>query len=120
MLQGADVMECEMFAAGYVRSPNNIHALPTVHHDERDELAGVSPEFYPGGPGVPCPANGLSVQVCADRIRVFRTQFFGTPYSRASFVDTVTVAVFASVADFLAWCPCVSEPGAPAYSNGGD
>lgn len=103
-LYGADKLECELFEAGWRRSPNNIHSLPSVHWRTDDPLRGASPVWYPGASGMPHTPDWTEVQVCSDRIRVFRTEFFGESYLRRSFVDTVTVAVFADVPDFLAYC----------------
>lgn len=86
-----ETLRQEMVAAGYVISPNNIHALPGVL-------------MYPDGRGRFAVPEGHEVQVLHDRIRVFRTQFFGEHYSRKSYWDTITVAVFESVPDFRAWC----------------
>ncbi len=86
-------LEAAILAAGYVRDPNS--ALG----------------WYTGGPFVPCFPSNLSVEVHHDRIRVFRKVFFGESYSRRSFWDTVTVAVFDSVESFIAACPERSQGG---------
>lgn len=102
--QNASPLHRELFAAGYVQSPNNIY-----------HLAGSI--WYAGAGGIPQPAKMQEVQVDIDRIRVFSTKFFGEPYTRTSFWDTVTVAVFADVPSFLAWCEENGElslPGLPA------
>jgi hypothetical protein len=81
----------------------------TIHH-----LDGVC--MTPAGPGIPEPAHGCEVQVLHDRIRVFTCEFFGEAYSRCSFIDTVTVAVFDTAEAFFAWCRAegtVSLPGTP-------
>ena len=79
--------------------------------------------MHPTAPGQPWVPPRHEVQVLDDRIRVFTTQFFGIPYTRASYLDTVTVQVFATIADFLNWCRTCgtpSEPGQPAFSNAWD
>ena len=88
----------ELLAAGWVKSPNNIHSLPEI------EKGGGSPVWYPGIVCMPCPNPGEDVQVCDDRLRVFKLEFFGVSYSKRSFLDTVTVAVFVTVAELLAYC----------------
>lgn len=111
-----NAIEKSLFAAGYVRSVNNTLPLPCV-------TPGESPIWYPNGPGLPCPPQGVEVQACHDRIRLFRRQFFGLPYDRRSFWDTVTVAVVEDAQGLIAWCVehgRISEGGAPAYSAGGD
>lgn len=121
-LYGADQLECELFAAGWVRSPNNIHALNSVHWMSDDPLRGASPIWYAGRDGMPESPEGTETQVLSDRIRVFRVQFFGESYSLRSHWDTITVAIFDNVRDFLAYC---AESGRvakslPAYANGWD
>lgn len=99
-----------MVKAGYVVSPNNIHGLPGCL-------------MYAGGPGIWTVNDDLEIQVKHDRIRVFRTQFFGERYSPRSFHDTVTVAVFLAVEELLEWCAQngkISEPGIAAYPGNWD
>lgn len=111
-LYGADTLECELFAAGWRRSPNNIHSLPSVHWHTDDPLKGASPIWYPGWSGMANVPEGTEAQVCSDRIRIFSSQFFGEPHSKRSFNDTITLAVFDNTRDFLAYCAesgCVSE-----------
>ncbi len=119
-LYGADTLECELFAAGWRRSPNNINALASIHWMSDDPLRGESPIWYPGHDGQADTPEGTETQVCSDRIRVFRYQHFGEHYSKRSFGDTVTVAVFDNTRDFLAYC---AESGRvarslPAYAWG--
>lgn len=111
-----NTIERGLAEVGYVRSPNNTLALPCV-------TPGESPIWYPNGPGIPCPPQGVEVQACHDRIRLFRRKFFGAAYTRRSHWDTVTVAVVEDAPDLIAWCVehgRVSEGGAPAYSAGED
>jgi hypothetical protein len=96
----------DLIAAGYFISPNNIHSLPGVL-------------MYAGGPDRPCFPIGTEVQVLNDRIRVFSVKFFGKEYTRESFHDTVTVAVFDSAEKYLVACPDKSLGGA-SYSNSWD
>lgn len=96
-----------MVAAGYVVSPNNIYGLPGVL-------------MYAGGPGIREFGDMLEVQVLSDRIRVFKSKLAGEAYGRCSYLDTITVAVFDSVAAFLAAADKISEPGLPAYAQGWD
>jgi hypothetical protein len=113
-LYGADKLERDMAAIGYVRSPNNIYALPSVHWRDDDPLKGLSPEWYAGQGGLPSVKSGQVVQVCHDRIRIFVPKWFGAVNSKRSYWDTVTVAVFDNAPDFIAWCnECgqLSEPG---------
>lgn len=94
-------MRSELIKVGFCVSPNNIHALPGCL-------------VYASGPGVWTVPNFQEIQVLEDRIRVFRPSFFGDQYSKRSYWDTVTVAVFDNVPDFMAWCQehgKVSEPG---------
>ncbi len=90
MLQG------ELYAAGFVVSPNNIHSLPGVI-------------MYPGGNGVFPFLRAFDVQVTNDRIRVFSCKFFGEAHSRRSYWDTVTEAVFDTVPLFLTWCEYMED-----------
>lgn len=115
-------IEAKMFALGWVRSPNNCLSLPSIHWQENDPDRDASPVWYPGCGGIPCPIKG-EVQVKLDRIRVFETKLFGEPYTRCTHHDHVTLAVFDSVESFVEHCKTagrLSEPGAPAYSAGGD
>lgn len=105
-------LEGDMLAIGYVRSPNNVDGLASAHH--RGPLAGISPIWYPGTAGLPCPKPGLRVQVAEDRIRVYSVKLFGEAYTKRTWTDTTTIAVFESVADFVAYCKAeggISEPG---------
>ena len=107
-------LEQELLAAGWCRSPNNIHALP------RNE-AGLSPIFYAGAHGMPEQEAGTEVQVLPDRIRVFRNVFFGAPYSKKSCWDQVRIHVFDNVPEFLAYCESTGQraKSLPPYSQGG-
>lgn len=105
-----DQMVQAMVSAHYVISPNNIFGLP-------------GHLMYAGGPGIWTVADDLEVQVLQDRIRVFKAKFFGTPYSRQSYWDTSTVAVFGDVPAFLKWCEAngkLSEPGIAAHPQNYD
>ena len=90
-----NAMEKELNARGFARSPNNPHGLVSCA-DCRS-----SPVWY-SVTGRVLPLD-VECQVCSDRIRLFRLQFFGEQYSKRSFWDTVTIAVFADVAEFMAW-----------------
>lgn len=68
-------------------------------------------EVYPGGPGLPAYPPGHYVQAEEDRIRVYTRHLFGEPYTKRTWHDEVTVAVFLSVEEFFAACPVKSEPG---------
>jgi hypothetical protein len=83
-------LERELFAAHWVKSPNNIHSLP-------------GSLWYASGPNIKAMPTDLEALVQRDRIRIFRMKFFGEPYTRRSFWDTITVEVFDNVTDFLAW-----------------
>jgi hypothetical protein len=110
-------IEREMRQAGYVRSPNNIFSLPSLHQD------GSSPVWYAGHPGLLQPKYPQEIQVCSDRIRIFEPVFFGEAYSRRSFYDTKTIAVLTSIPELIDWCHehgVVSEPGLPAFANAWD
>ena len=87
-----------MIPNGYVRAANNIHSLPGIL-------------VTPCGAGVPRFPLDCEVQVLSDRIRVFRNKFFGQSYSKISFWDQETVAVFDSKDDYLKACPEVSKGG---------
>lgn len=120
-LYGADQLECDMYAAGYRRSPNNIHSLPSAHWYNDDPLKGESPVWYSGHEGLWEPLGEYEIQVCHDRIRVFASKFFGEPHTRCSFWDQITIAVFISVPDFVEWCKVngrLSLPGLPAGIHG--
>lgn len=98
-----------MTEIGY-QPTNNIHGLQGII-------------MCPTGPGLPWVPPMHEVQVTTDRIRIFTLQFFGEPYTKASWWDTITVAVFGTVDDFLIWCTRegrLSEPGLPAFSNAWD
>lgn len=82
---------------GWFRSPNNIHGLQELTN-------GYSPIWYPGSLGMFKPPKGAEIQVCYDRIRAFTTKHFGKPYSRESYTDTVTVAVFENAESMIEWC----------------
>ena len=84
-------MQEQMAAIGYVLSPNNIHSL-----------SGVI--MYAGGPNVLEPKHKHQVQVLNDRIRIFETRLFGEPYTKQTYQDTVTIAVFTNTDDFKSWC----------------
>src|SRR5262245_20278353 len=96
--------ESKLFAAGWVKSPNNIYGLQ-------------GSTWYRSGPGVKILPYPQEPQVLHDRIRVFTTKFFGTHYTRRSFTDTVTVAVFDDVEAFLAWVEVVGVPKPPPGPN---
>lgn len=120
-LYGADKLECDMSAIGFVRSPNNIHALPSVHWLDKDPLKGASPIWYAGSMDIWEPGDGIEIQVQSDRIRLFALKFFGEPFSKRSCYDTVTIAVFETVEQFQDWCKVngrLSLPGLPAYIHG--
>ena len=91
-------MKQDMLKNGYVCSPNNIHSLP-------------GDIMYANGPGCPQYPSSHQVQVLPDRIRVFTNRFFGQDYSKNSYWDQVTVAVFDSVGAFITSCPEVSKGG---------
>lgn len=87
------------------------------------QRTGGEKEWCPCGPGIMEPGPGLFTDVLCDRIRVYRKQFFGESYTVRSWWDTPTVAVFASVAEFLEWCQVngrPSLPGLPPYAQGMD
>ena len=97
-------LESQIHAAGYVRCAN------------------VDGRWYTGASGIPSvPDYAHNVMVTDDRIRVYVERFFGEPYTRRSWRDTVTVAVFETVPAFLDWCRehgRPSEPGQSAFSQG--
>lgn len=100
----------QMRECGYCVSPNNIHGL-------QGKL------YYAAGPGLAEPVSGQEIQVTEDRIRVFKAVFFGEQYSRRSFWDTVTVAIFLTAEELVAWCKkngTVSQPGLPGFITGFD
>lgn len=68
-------------------------------------------EVIPAGPGVPCFPAGHRVKVTDDRIRVYTGKLFGEAYTKRSWWDQVTVAVFDSVESYLGACPTKSEGG---------
>ena len=97
-------LETELLAAGWVKSPNNIY-----------EAYGSI--WYVAGPNVKCPPYPQQTLVQSDRIRVFTTKLFGEPYTRRSFIDTITVAVFDNTKDFLTWVDEVGEYKPPGGAN---
>jgi len=97
-------LEADLLKAGWVKSPNNIHGLQ-------------GSTWYSSGPDKKCLPYPQEAQVLSDRIRVFTTKFFGTHYTKLSFTDTVTVAVFDSVEAFLAWVEVVGVPKPPPGPN---
>lgn len=100
----------EMQKRGYVVSPNNIFGLPGVL-------------MYANGQGLWTVPDFMEIQVLNDRIRVFKTQRFGECYTRKTYLDTITVAVFDRVEDFFSWCETHgkrSEPALPAFAQGMD
>jgi hypothetical protein len=117
-LYGADKLECDMSELGYVRSPNNIYGLPSVHWQSDDPPKGLSPEWYAGCGGLPAPKMGVTVQVCNDRIRLFTAHWFGEHGSKRCFWDLRTVAVFETVAEFVEWCAMNGEPSLPGINYG--
>lgn len=86
-------LERKINAVGYVRDPNNKEC------------------WYPGSGGIPAFDSSHTVQVTHDRIRVFTKKLFGEQYTKRTWQDEVTVAVFTTVEEFVAGCPSVSEPG---------
>jgi len=101
-----NMLEKELFAAHWVKSPNNIHSLP-------------GSLWYAGGPNIKALPTDMEALVQCDRIRVFKTKFYGEPYTQRSFWDTITVEVFDDVADFLAWVEKngIYESALPAGAN---
>lgn len=77
-------------------------------------------EWYAGGPGVPEFPSGHNVQVHNDRIRVYTVKLFGTPYTKRTWWDQHTVAVFLTVEEFLAACPEKSSGGVSHAFNSFD
>lgn len=67
--------------------------------------------MYPGSGNLPCFPIGHDVQILNDRIRVFTSKLFGEAYSKRSFQDQITVAVFDSVELFVLSCTKLSEFG---------
>lgn len=99
-----------MVSNGYVISPNNIHGLPGVL-------------MYPAGQGIWTVQDHQEIQVLPDRIRVFSQHLFGEAYSRRSYFDTVTEAVFDNCSEFFTWCERhgkLSDPALPSYAQGMD
>lgn len=88
---------------------NELEAAILAAHYTRDPNSRLG--WYANGPGVPCFPSNLEVEVHHDRIRVFRKVLFGEAYTRRTFWDTVTVAVFVTVEEFIAACPTKSEGG---------
>lgn len=87
----------DLVRACYVRDPNRENG------------------WYAGGPGVYQPATPLTnIEDCGDRLRIYEDVFFGEPYTKHSFWDRRTLAVFESVDEMLAW---LREHGRP--SEGG-
>lgn len=84
----ANSLVAALLARGYVISPNNIHSL-------------CGTQMYAGSGSLPAPPVGEQVQVLSDRIRVYRSQFFGDQGTRRSFWDQVTVQVFDSAEAFF-------------------
>ena len=89
-------LESDLQAAGWVKSPNNIHSLP-------------GSLWYAGSGNIKSLPGAQEAQVTSDRIRVFYAEFFGTHYSKCSYWDTRTVAVFDNATDFLAWVNQVGQ-----------
>ncbi len=101
-----NILESDLSAAGWVRNPNNIHSLP-------------GSTWYAGSPSIKSLPSGQECQVLSDRIRIFIPKLFGTPYTKCSYLDTVTVSVFESARDFLAWVNIVGDykQPLPAFTN---
>ncbi len=79
----------KMRKAGYVEDPNQIYPDANV--------------WYAGSSGMLDVPTNYRIDVRHDRIRVFEIRFFGEAYTRRSYIDTVTIAVFDSVSAFLKW-----------------
>ena len=79
-------------------------------------------EWYAGSAGMMNPKMGIKVQVHSDRIRLYKSQFFGEQYSKRSFWDTVTVAVFDNFQAFSDYCQTEGEKAValPSFSNSWD